>query len=182
MPEQSFSHRPTTSGAKPNKPFKSRHASKGQQKLKGKVSTASVAKRPSVKSTTSKADRKNIAKLIQREKRLEIMASNRLFASVPKIISLVPLCRDTSSERFLKTFEKSSETNPVLLEYQKQSFQFIANKRNLLDILDSVKVADYVCFLVSAKEEVDHFGDLCIKAIQDQGVPLVITVVQVGSC
>jgi pre-rRNA-processing protein TSR1 len=48
-----------------------------------------------------------------------------------------------------------------------------------LDILDSVKAADYVCFLLSATEPVDHFGDLCIRSIQAQGVPTVFGLIQV---
>jgi pre-rRNA-processing protein TSR1 len=122
--------------------------------------------------------------MIQREKRDAILVANRLFSKVPKIIALVPLCEDTFSQEFLeKTYPGAYVPGDLLTtikqEGQKHAFQFIANKRNLLDILDSVKAADYVCFLLSAKEPVDHFGDLCIRSIQAQGVPTVIGLVQV---
>jgi pre-rRNA-processing protein TSR1 len=180
---QSFSHKPTTSGAKPNKAFKSRHATKGQQKVKGKISTTG-GHRTSIKNTLSKPDRKNVAKMIQREKRDAILVANRLFSKVPKIIALVPLCEDTFSSDFLsKSYPEAYVPEELLTtvkkEGQKHAFQFIANKRNLLDILDSVKAADYVCFILSAKEPVDHFGDLCIRSIQAQGVPTVFGLIQV---
>jgi len=37
-------------------------------------------------------------------------------------------------------------------------------------------------FLVSAEEEVDRFGELILLAIKSQGVPTVLTVVQVIIC
>jgi pre-rRNA-processing protein TSR1 len=62
---------------------------------------------------------------------------------------------------------------------QKQTLQLLLPSRNFIDILDTVKVTDFCVFLLSAEEEVDQFGELCLRAIQSQGVPSVVNVVQV---
>ncbi|CAG8841983.1 20551_t:CDS:2, partial [Gigaspora margarita] len=43
--------------------------------------------------------------------------------------------------------------------------------RNFIDILDACKMADFMLLILSAKVEVDQFGELCLKAIQSQGFP-----------
>ena len=62
----------------------------------------------------------------------------------------------------------------------KQKIQFILLERNFIDILDACKVADYILFVISAEVEVDKFGELCLKAIQSQGPPTVITTAMVS--
>ena len=57
--------------------------------------------------------------------------------------------------------------------------QFIPTERHLLEILDAVKVADLVVFVLSAEEEVDKFGELCMTTIRSQGVPSTLSFVQV---
>src|SRR5207245_6322147 len=59
----------------------------------------------------------------------------------------------------------------------KQKVQFILLDRNLIDILDACKVADFVVLIMSAKVEVGKFGELCLKAIQAQGIPFMIPAV-----
>ncbi|CAG8767302.1 12920_t:CDS:2, partial [Gigaspora rosea] len=44
-------------------------------------------------------------------------------------------------------------------------------QRNFIDILDAYKMADFMLLILSAKVEVDQFGELCLKAIQSQGFP-----------
>ena len=63
----------------------------------------------------------------------------------------------------------------------KQKIQFILLERNFVDILDACKIADYILFVVSAEIEVDQFGELCLRAIQSQGSPTIITTAMVGS-
>ena len=66
------------------------------------------------------------------------------------------------------------------VERFKQKIQFVLLERNFIDILDACKVADYILFVISAEVEVDKFGELCLRAIQSQGPPTVITTAMVG--
>ncbi|RKP25100.1 hypothetical protein SYNPS1DRAFT_33053 [Syncephalis pseudoplumigaleata] len=190
--DQSFHHRPTLKQT--NKPFKSRHATKGQMrdKAKGRV------QRQSIKGATlrkqSRLDRRNAAKLEQKKKRETLVAITRLFTgrnAVPKIVCIIPLCKDNDVLQFVRQLYRCENlppptandlcgSGPVYLtsERQKQTLQLLMPSRNFINILDTAKVADFCVFLVSAEEEVDRFGELCLRAIQSQGVPSVVSVVQ----
>lgn len=154
-----FSHR--SSLKKPNKPFKG--------KTKGKsLSTISKHK----KKEHSKIDRKNSLKINLIKKNADIQSAKKLFCGsngIPKIVALVPLCQDVDAEAFLKDSVPGlgiwNET------FQNQKIQFIPAKRHLMQILDAVKVADVVVFILSAKEEVDPFGERCMSLVKAQGIP-----------
>jgi pre-rRNA-processing protein TSR1 len=60
----------------------------------------------------------------------------------------------------------------------KQRLAFIPCKRDLLQILDAMKVADMAIFLLSSNEQVDTFGENVMSAIKAQGVTNVICMVQ----
>jgi pre-rRNA-processing protein TSR1 len=47
-----------------------------------------------------------------------------------------------------------------------------------LDVLDAVKLCDFAVFVVSAKEEVDKFGELLLSSILAQGLPQSLCVIQ----
>jgi pre-rRNA-processing protein TSR1 len=51
-------------------------------------------------------------------------------------------------------------------------------ERNVMDILDIAKIADYLILVTSAVEEVDHFGMLVLSSIKAQGVPVILHAVQ----
>ncbi|KAI9094655.1 hypothetical protein DFS34DRAFT_628610 [Phlyctochytrium arcticum] len=185
-----------------NKPFKSKHATKGAQKAntKGKVD-GSVKNKHKLSSAATKADRRNHAKLIQQRKRSEVVSSNRLFqgpSGAPKIVAVIPLCPDVDAWKVVKEFaagvdgEKEdagmdventstsgdSKTITIYIERFKQKLQFLPVGRHLLHILDAVKVADFLVFVMSSEVEVDEFGELCLKTIKAQGVPSHMSVVQ----
>ncbi|KAJ3123036.1 hypothetical protein HK098_002256 [Nowakowskiella sp. JEL0407] len=180
-----------------NKPFKSKHATKNSLNAKGKAEIKESLKTvPFSNAAKNKADRKNHAKLLQRKKKDQLLASNRLFSGsngVPKIIvntivhAVVPLCPDFSFDNVLSpifssvNMEYTPQPGPILLnitERFKQKLQFIKLSRNIFDILDAVKICDMVLFVMSANVEVDKFGDLCIATIKSQGVPSIFHVVQ----
>ncbi|TPX71823.1 hypothetical protein SpCBS45565_g00888 [Spizellomyces sp. 'palustris'] len=173
-----------------NKPFKSRHATKGQlkTKTKGKVDKVAASVKNKHKLSSSKADRRNQAKVLQQKKRHDLVTSSRLFSGAhgcPKIVAVVPLCPDVDANAVVKDLYASvgqeyvTETvSTLFVERFKQKVQFVAVRRHLLDILDAVKVADFVVFVVSAEEEVDGFGELCLTTIKAQGVPSTLSVVQ----
>ncbi|KAJ1660572.1 ribosome biogenesis protein tsr1 [Dispira simplex] len=191
-----FHHRATLK--QKNKPFKSRHATKGalKQRNNGKVQRETVKGR-TIK-VTRRADRRNTAKLAQQRKREALARANRMFTGrsrAPKIVALVPLCSDVSSIEAAKQLfasvdlEHPGETGEVPAEgfgcsvhlhvdRFKQSFQLLQLSRHFWQILDATKVADYVVYVVSADEEVDAFGEACLTAIQAQGCGGAFTVVQ----
>ncbi|OZJ03380.1 hypothetical protein BZG36_04488 [Bifiguratus adelaidae] len=187
MPD-TFSHKPTLK--QQNKPFKSKHASKGalRDKSKGKVQRTPV-KGQVVKHST-KADRRNAAKLSQQKKREDLMRLNRMFEGrhgAPKIVAVLPLCPDVDAYTTVsRMFESASlpaptkeHINPILTAPQfKQKLQFIPLHRNLVDVLDAFKVADFAILVMSSKVEVDDFGTLCLQAIQHQGIPNVLAACQ----
>lgn len=65
----------------------------------------------------------------------------------------------------------------IFCERFKQNLTFVVPIPTFTNILDAAKVADFVVFGISATEEVPAFGELCIKAIESQGVSNVYTVV-----
>ncbi|CAG8453404.1 13261_t:CDS:2 [Racocetra fulgida] len=178
--EKPFHHRATLKQT--NKPFKSKHATKGslKDKAKGKVKRKPVKQSTPRPNFISKADRRNAAKLEQRKKREELIKANRFFEgrnSTPKIVAVIPLCSDVNSLDVVKNIYASVEQSASSIngsiaflnaERFKQKVQFLLLERNLVDILDACKVADFMLLVLSAKVEADQFGELCLKAIQSQ--------------
>ncbi|CAG8432701.1 5683_t:CDS:10 [Diversispora eburnea] len=110
--EKPFHHRPTLKQV--NKPFKSKHKTKGSLKdqEKGKINRKSIKKSTSKPNFISKADRHNAAKLEQQKKRAEVIKTNRFFEGrhgAPKIVAIVPLCSDVDSCSAMKSICSSIE-------------------------------------------------------------------------
>jgi pre-rRNA-processing protein TSR1 len=85
--QEAFHHR--SSLKQSNKAFKSKHASKGQLKAKNKGKVERVAVKSVKNRASSKADRRNAAKIEQQKKREELIAVTRLFTGTnapPKIV------------------------------------------------------------------------------------------------
>ncbi|CAO3672707.1 unnamed protein product [Rhizopus microsporus] len=176
-----------------NKPFKSRHATKGALKeaSKGKVNRASIKQSGGMK-TLSKADCRHAAKILQQKKREEITRMSRIFEGrqgAPKIVPVLPLCPDSEVHTAIAALYKSlgqeapkhaSEEPTVLnVERFKQKIQLVPlTKRRFLDILDAFKVADFGILLMSANVEVDQLGINCLLGILNQGIVNVVPVVQ----
>ncbi|EJU05912.1 DUF663-domain-containing protein [Dacryopinax primogenitus] len=60
----------------------------------------------------------------------------------------------------------------------KTSLQFLLLPyRRLYTALDACRVADYVIFALSAQTEVDSWGELCLRCLQAQALPDIVTVV-----
>ncbi|KAI9011127.1 hypothetical protein BC832DRAFT_619418 [Gaertneriomyces semiglobifer] len=190
MPNE-FHHR--SSLKQQNKGFKSKHSTKGQQKAKnkGKVDQVANSIKHKSKAISTKADRRNQAKLRQQSKRSELVHSNRLFQGIsgaPRIIAFVPLCPDVNTDHVVRDIYSSVGQEYVPQEYGrpatlyverfKQNLQLVPVKRHLLHILDMAKVADFIVFVMSAHVEVDTFGELCLSTIKTQGVPSTVSVVQ----
>ncbi|KAI8885076.1 DUF663-domain-containing protein [Backusella circina FSU 941] len=175
-----------------NKPFKSRHASKGalREQNKGKVNRSSVKQAGGPK-TVSKVDRRHAAKILQQKKREELTRISRIFEGrqgAPKIVPVLPLCPDSNVEAAIEalyvalgeTMPDYAKTEQSILNVDrfKQKIQFVPLRRNFIDVLDAFKVADFGLLLMSADVEVDQFGINCLLGILNQGLVNVIPVVQ----
>jgi pre-rRNA-processing protein TSR1 len=175
-----------------NKPFKSRHATKGTLKeiSKGKVNRSSVKQGGGLKAL-SKHDRRHAAKVLQQKKREDLSRAHRVFEGrqgAPKIVPVLPLCPDSNVDDAIAALYTSMgqqpppiANGPLVLEAErfKQKLQLVPLRRNFYDVLDAFKVADYAILLLSANVEVDAFGINTLLSILNQGLVNVLPVVQV---
>ncbi|EMG48107.1 TSR1 Ribosome biogenesis protein TSR1 [Candida maltosa Xu316] len=176
-----------------HKPFKSKHASKGQIKnrIKGKVEKSSSSG-PKIK-TVSKLERKNLAKQQRDNKILESKITRKLFdgnQGAEKIVSIIALTNDLSpvdianrlfnqdnDDKQAFTFEFPSVTNINISKFKSNIKVIIPDQNNMLNILDAARVADFVVFGISATQEIEQgYGETILRALIAQGISTVIGV------
>ncbi|PVU94408.1 hypothetical protein BB561_002577 [Smittium simulii] len=185
--EESFHHRATLK--QKNKSFKSKHATKTQLKDKNKGKTQRTPVKGKMSRIQRKADRRNYAKIEQRKKRDEQAMIKRLFTGrnrAPKLVAMIPLCQDVQPASLVENMYQSLEAEydpskhicTLDTKHFKQDFKIIQLQRNFLDIVEAAKVADYIVFVMSALQEVDDFGKSVLTAIQAQGAPSVLSLIQ----
>ena len=187
--QPSHHHRSTTKSS--NKAFKSRYTSKSSLKdrAKGKVESFEKGSRKTPhQQVMSKIDRRNHAKQLRANKLTQREKEESVFTGrdgAPRIVAVVPLCGDVSSEKVVKELNSSvdvEEPAPVLLGRSwrveiprfKQRVQYLTPQRDLIDCMDACRVADFVIFLLSATEEVDGLGEQMLKCIESRGVSTVL--------
>lgn len=184
-------HRPTLK--QQNKPFKSKHATKGSLKevAKGKVTRQPIKSSHSAAAAAqTRLNRKNHAKQVQLQKRQAIISATRLFNGadgVPRIVAVVPLTPDVDTASVVAALQEPldiSDDVPSQGLYKlradrfKTSLQFVTVPyRRLYAALDACRVADYVVFALSSEVEVDQWGDTLLRTLQAQGLPEIVTVV-----
>ncbi|KAF8454611.1 hypothetical protein BGX38DRAFT_280271 [Terfezia claveryi] len=183
-------HRSTTKSS--HKPFKSRYATKGslKAKAKGKTEETSTRKTPH-QQVLSKLERRNKARQIAANKHRDVLRAGKVFdgrRGAARIISIIPLCADGDAADAARKLNGSLDialdipTSGVItvgIERFKQKVQYVIPPRqDFLAVLDACKLADFVIFILSAKEEVDTHGESLLRAIESQGVSNVVTVVQ----
>lgn len=190
MGPQPHRHRPGRL-SQSNKPFKSRHATKGELKAKSKGKVNRTAVKQAGSKVLSKVDRRHAAKMEQQKKREEITRINRIFEGrhgAPKIVPVLSLCPDTDAHVAIAALYRSLGQEPPVnpcepsilhVERFKQKLQLIPLRRNFIDVLDAFKVADVAILLMSAEVEVDQFGINCLLGILNQGIVTIAPVVQV---
>ncbi|KAJ1773545.1 ribosome biogenesis protein tsr1 [Coemansia sp. RSA 1813] len=187
--QKQFHHR--SSLTQKNKPFKRRFATKNSLRDKSKGRTQRASIKGKVLRKHSRLDRRHALRVEQRKKREQIAFSTRIFSGrhrTPKVVAVVPLCADTDVSAIVRglyqcvdeQYPEDAKKTCKLLDVVrfKQTIQFVEVGRNLLDILDAAKVADYLIMGLSADVEVDAFGEQCLKAIQNQGHAGVFPIVQ----
>ena len=188
---ENHSHRSTTKTSQ--KPFKSRHATKGFIKdlSKGKVEGGIRGSRKTPhQQVMSKIDRRHQASQKRQIKHLENVKSTSVFSGqngAPRIVAVVPLCGDCDATAAVQALNLSiaaeasfSVQGPVRVRIDrfKQNVVYLPVIRDLFTALDACRVADFVIFLLSPKQEPDEEGELMLKAIESQGISNVLTMVQ----
>lgn len=175
-------HRSTLKKA--NKAFKSPHSSKRALKAlnKGKVEkTAANNKALKVQTRDQRKNQRNQLKLNKIKKTSE---EHALFTSnkVERVITILPLTKNQSVydiiNKLLKNdveFDITSVAENIItvrVDKFKSTLKFvIPDMDDLLSILDSCKVSDFVLFGLSATEEVEeNYGEQIIRAVEAQGV------------
>lgn len=194
MAKGGHSHR--GSSKKDHKPFKSKHASKGQLKnqYKGKVEKATTGVNKGIRVIT-KAERQNLSNQLKANKILESKLARKLFEGslgAEKVVAVISLTSDVSPAtimgQLVNSLREDGEeevlftcplvTSVKLARFRSNTRFILPNQSDLLAILDAAKVADYVIFGLSAEQEVDKvYGEQILRAVVAQGVASVIGVV-----
>ncbi len=188
---ETHSHRNTTKISQ--KPFKSRHATKGLIKdlSKGKVEDGLKGSRKTPhQQVMSKIDRRHQASQKRQIKHQENVKSASIFSGqngAPRIVAIVPLCDDNDAKAAVQALNLSvgSEASTfargpvrVRIDRFKQNVVYLPLNRDLFTTLDACRIADFVMFLLSPTQEPDEEGELMLRAIESQGISNVLTMVQ----
>ncbi|CAE7217809.1 unnamed protein product [Rhizoctonia solani] len=177
-------HRPTLK--QQNKPFKSKHASKGSLKAaaKGRVGNSPKAQPlTSAALAQTKLNRKNAAKQNQIKKRAGLADEGKIFHgpnAAPRIVAVVPLCPDVSAQQtalhIVKALGVDATSAPKsgtwIIEAPRfrTTLQFlILSYRQLYSTLDATHAADYTILSLSPVTEVDSWGERLLRVLQSQG-------------
>ncbi|KAI5962914.1 TSR1 [Candida theae] len=173
-----------------HKPFKSKHATKGQLKnqFKGKVEKSSSSGTSS--KPLNKLARKNLAKQLKENKILETKLTKKLFegnSGAQKVVTIICLTNDLSpvgiaSQLFNQDDQKTDFEYPSVTDLNVSKFKsnlkiILPNQDNILQVLDAAKVSDFVIFGISANQEVEQgYGETILRALLAQGIGSVVGV------
>lgn len=172
-----MAHRTTLK--KKHKAFKSKHATKGQIKALNKGRVEKTGSGPK-KHVLSKVERKNLADQIKDHKRKELESKLKIFGGkngTPRNVCVIPLTPDVNSVEVVDKFQAaldgeidSTVPGVMFVPRFKQNLRFfIPEYRNLYDLLDSARAADFVLFALSATTENTDYGEQIIRCISAQG-------------
>lgn len=137
----------------------------------------------------SKIERRHQARQKQQAKHQEHTKSTSIFSGIngaPRVVAIVPLTDDGNPTAAIQKLNQGLDLDvdlsgeaqcTVRIDRFKQSIQYVPVQRDLISVLDACRVADFVIFILSSKQEVDEAGELLIRAIEGQGVSNVLTVV-----
>ncbi|KAL1498358.1 hypothetical protein ABEB36_009170 [Hypothenemus hampei] len=169
-----------------------RHRSKGSVSLanKGKISLKAATKRN--KRELNRDQRRHQATQIRQKKREEVLVKKRSLGGLelaPFLVAVIPLHREFDPTTALSILmqcdeEASVKTSPsgvkhICIPRFKKRFSFVVPANdNELDVLDTLKVADTVLFLLSSingteypEEIVDKWGNKILMSSLAQGLP-----------
>lgn len=139
----------------------------------------------------SKQDKRNTATQLRSNRAVEVAVNKKMYSGmngVPKLVAIIPMSPSIDPSSVIASFNESLDisgaqaiNNPgvttVFSQKFRQKLTYVVPPRNFMSILDVAKAADFVMFLLSATEEVDEFGELCIRSIESQGVSTAVAVI-----
>ncbi|XP_054273020.1 pre-rRNA-processing protein TSR1 homolog [Macrosteles quadrilineatus] len=158
-----------------------RHKSKGALESLKKGRTMAKAVSQKAKRELNRKERRNMAVQMRHKKRQESMMRVRDVNEPPFLIALVPLNINLKTAPILELFKNVD--SQAVVSYTAETHLHVGmprfgkrftlaecNSGNVLDVLDYLKVADSVLFLVST-EGIDATGELLLTAALAQGLP-----------
>ncbi|XP_071499069.1 pre-rRNA-processing protein TSR1 homolog [Diadema antillarum] len=163
-----------------------RHRSKGKidVQLKGKVNATTISRK--WKRELSKADRRNKALQLRKQKRDELLSQKRMGGvdAPPNLVMVLPLhgavdvdrvvgCLRAADSDAVEYPSSNSNLLHICLPRFKRRFSIVVPSSNLSAILDTAKAADTVLCLVDPNACWDDWGDLCLSCLFAQGLPSV---------
>lgn len=125
-----------------------------------------------------------------KNKVIGVTVNKRLFSGrngISKVVTIIPLSSTIDPKSIIEklcdsiSVPNANVQNPglttVYADRFKQNLTFMVPPLNFMAILDAAKVADFVLFALSATDEVNEFGELCIRSIESQGVSTVFPLI-----
>ncbi|KAK6635555.1 hypothetical protein RUM44_000807 [Polyplax serrata] len=164
-----------------------RHRSKGavQVEQKGRTAPKVISKR--YRNKISKEERRNKMFQTRQKKRMETMQKKRELGNstnAPFLIAVVPLNLNVDAEKLMTFVKNCCDNNDLARSPEdvlhincnrlKQKFSFIfPQKGNVYSVLDSLKIANTVLFVVSAAADpvIDSESESILTAVLCQGLP-----------
>eukprot|EP00123_Amoebidium_parasiticum_P013947 comp22240_c0_seq1/m.32807 comp22240_c0_seq1/g.32807 ORF comp22240_c0_seq1/g.32807 comp22240_c0_seq1/m.32807 type:complete len:819 (-) comp22240_c0_seq1:143-2599(-) len=177
-----------------------KYKSKGEmdEMMKGKVTKGALGHKN--RHETNKMQRKNRAKQLREMKRAELVAQHRRIggsSGAPQVVGIVPLCSDSNVRSVRQVLQRAcmegadpeistqiesqiNQDGPITCVAQrlKTRMTILEAPRDVLGVLDVVKAADVVVFVVSCEESPDEFGDLALSCCKALGLPAIAFVAQ----
>ncbi|KAH3756720.1 pre-rRNA-processing protein TSR1 [Pelomyxa schiedti] len=171
-----------------NKPFKAKHATKGELKKRAKGKLAGTAPKPTAAVDLNKVERRNQGKQKIAARRAAAVAEARATGSLfaPKTVAVISLEESVEAWIVVKAVLRvsgvaySEYTVPVTCKVQnKHRATFVVPPTRDIDaILDAAKVADIIMFAISAEGFIDETHDMKLNLLFSQGLPTVMFVMQ----
>lgn len=138
----------------------------------------------------SKIERRHQARQKKQMKHQQNTKLTNVFSGLngaPRNVAIVPLAKVCNAKVAIQKLNEGLDLGAevpleglanIRVDRFKQNIEYIPVQRDLLCVLDACRVADFVIFMLSSFEEVDGIGELLLRAVENQGVSNVITVVQ----
>uniref|UniRef100_A0A674A6B9 TSR1 ribosome maturation factor n=1 Tax=Salmo trutta TaxID=8032 RepID=A0A674A6B9_SALTR len=189
--EQQQGHRARVFKQKNKEHKRGKHRTKGEveQENKGRVSVTALTKKQ--KKEAKKLDKRHKANQLRQNKKDLVLAEKRNLGSrdgpPPHLMAVVALHEGVDAEAVTRLLwceeagglvreEKSvygvSDSFSLVIPRFKQRFTFLRpDTADMHSLLDVVKVADSLVFVLDSTEGWDSYGDYCLSCLFAQGLP-----------
>lgn len=188
MPAATTAHHHRSTTKVSHKPFKSRHATKSDLRDRSKGRIEPTTRQNKQQIVYSKFDRKNRAKQLRQNNHAQHVKAASVFAGrdgAPRIVAVVPLCDGVNAVETVKALNAAADFEDaewdgrrVWIERFKQNVAYLTVQREMIDVLDACRMADFVVLVMAANTEVDELGETLLRAAESQGISNVLVVAQ----